>query len=161
SLWVNFNSPLVWDAFAISTYFTVSLVFWYCGLLPDIAAVRDRAKGLRRRIYSVLSMGWNGSVKSWQRFEIVCLILAGISTPLVLSVHTIVSMDFATSVIPGWHTTIFPPYFVAGAIFSGFAMVQTLLLIMRKVLHLEEYITLGHIEAMNKVIMLTGGLVAI
>src|SRR5690606_3562772 len=105
SLWVNFNSPLVWDAFAISTYFTVSLVFWYTGLLPDIATVRDRASGLKRRIYSILSFGWNGSVKSWQRFEIVCLILAGISTPLVLSVHTIVSMDFATSVIPGWHTT--------------------------------------------------------
>lgn len=114
SLWVNFNSPLVWDAFAISTYFTVSLVFWYCGLLPDIATVRDRASGLRKRVYSILSFGWNGSVKTWQRFEIVSLVLAGISTPLVLSVHTIVSMDFATSVIPGWHTTIFPPYFVAG-----------------------------------------------
>lgn len=161
SLWVNFNSPLVWDAFAISTYFTVSLVFWYCGLLPDIAAVRDRAKGLRRRIYSVLSMGWNGSVKSWQRFEIVCLILAGISTPLVLSVHTIVSMDFATSVIPGWHTTIFPPYFVAGAIFSGFAMVQTLLLIMRKVLRFENYITMFHIESMNIIILVTGSIVGI
>ena len=161
SLWVNFNSPLVWDAFAISTYFTVSLVFWYCGLLPDIASVRDRARGLKRRIYSILSFGWNGSVKTWQRFEIVSLILAGISTPLVLSVHTIVSMDFATSVIPGWHTTIFPPYFVAGAIFSGFAMVQTLLLVMRKVLNFENYITMFHIESMNKIIMVTGSIVGI
>jgi Ni/Fe-hydrogenase subunit HybB-like protein len=161
SLWVNFNSPLVWDAFAISTYFTVSLVFWYCGLLPDIASVRDRATGLRRRIYSIFSFGWNGSVKTWQRFEIVSLILAGISTPLVLSVHTIVSMDFATSVIPGWHTTIFPPYFVAGAIFSGFAMVQTLLLILRKVLNFEHYITMFHIESMNKIIMTTGSIVGV
>ena len=161
SLWVNFNSPLVWDAFAISTYFTVSLVFWYCGLLPDIATVRDRASGLRKRVYSILSFGWNGSVKTWQRFEIVSLILAGISTPLVLSVHTIVSMDFATSVIPGWHTTIFPPYFVAGAIFSGFAMVQTLLLVMRKVLNFENYITMFHIESMNKIILVTGSIVGI
>ncbi|SEM03223.1 quinol:cytochrome c oxidoreductase quinone-binding subunit 1 [bacterium A37T11] len=161
SLWVNFNSPLVWDAFAISTYFTVSLVFWYTGLLPDISSVRDRAIGLKRRIYSILSFGWNGSVKTWQRFEIVSLVLAGISTPLVLSVHTIVSMDFATSVIPGWHTTIFPPYFVAGAIFSGFAMVQTLLLVMRKVMNFENYITMFHIESMNKIIMTTGSIVGI
>lgn len=161
SLWVNFNSPLVWDAFAISTYFTVSLVFWYVGLLPDIATIRDRATGLMRRIYSILSLGWNGSVKTWQRFEIVALILSGLATPLVLSVHTIVSMDFATSVIPGWHTTIFPPYFVAGAIFSGFAMVQTLLLVMRKVLNLEHYITKFHIEAMNIVILVTGSIVGV
>ncbi|MDM1294992.1 polysulfide reductase NrfD [Sphingobacterium sp. N143] len=161
SLWVNFNSPLVWDAFAISTYFTVSLVFWYCGLLPDIATIRDRATGLKQRIYSILSFGWNGSVKTWQRFEIVSLILAGISTPLVLSVHTIVSMDFATSVIPGWHTTIFPPYFVAGAIFSGFAMVQTLLLILRKVMNFENYITMFHIESMNIIIMTTGSIVGV
>jgi molybdopterin-containing oxidoreductase family membrane subunit len=161
SLWVNFNSPLVWDAFAISTYFTVSLVFWYCGLLPDIATIRDRATGLKQKIYSVLSFGWNGSVKTWQRFEIVSLILAGISTPLVLSVHTIVSMDFATSVIPGWHTTIFPPYFVAGAIFSGVAMVQTLLLILRKVMNFENYITMFHIESMNIIIMTTGSIVGV
>ncbi|HLQ99986.1 MAG TPA: NrfD/PsrC family molybdoenzyme membrane anchor subunit [Sphingobacterium sp.] len=161
SLWVNFNSPLVWDAFAISTYFTVSLVFWFCGLLPDIATVRDRATGLKRKIYSVLSLGWNGSVKTWQRFEIVALILAGISTPLVLSVHTIVSMDFATSIVPGWHTTIFPPYFVAGAIFSGFAMVQTLLLVLRKVMNFEDYITMFHIEAMNIIILVTGSIVGI
>ncbi len=161
SLWVNFNSPLVWDVFAISTYFSVSLIFWYTGLLPDIATIRDRAQGLRRRIYSILSFGWNGSAKTWQRFETVSLILAGVSTPLVLSVHTIVSFDFATSVIPGWHTTIFPPYFVAGAIFSGFAMVLTLLLIARKVLGFENYITMAHIESMNKIIILTGSIVGV
>jgi len=161
SLWVNFNSPLIWDVFAISTYFSVSLVFWYTGLLPDIATIRDRATGMRQRIYSFLSFGWTGSVKTWQRFETVSLILAGISTPLVLSVHTIVSMDFATSLEPGWHTTIFPPYFVAGAIFSGFAMVQTLLLVARKVLGLENYITMFHIESMNKIIILTGSIVGV
>jgi Ni/Fe-hydrogenase subunit HybB-like protein len=159
-LWVNFNSPLLWDVFAISTYFTVSLLFWYSGLIPDFATVRDRAKTkLRKLLYGVASFGWTGSAKHWQRHEALSLVLAGLSTPLVLSVHTIVSFDFATSVIPGWHTTIFPPYFVAGAIFSGFAMVQTLLIIVRKVLHLEEYITLGHMEAMNKVIVLTGSVV--
>lgn len=161
SLWVNFNSPLVWDVFAISTYFSVSLVFWYTGLLPDIATVRDRSQGLRQKIYSVLSFGWTGSVKTWQRFEAVSLILAGISTPLVLSVHTIVSFDFATSVIPGWHTTIFPPYFVAGAIFSGFAMVQTLLLVARKVMNFEKYITMFHIESMNIIIIVTGSVVGV
>jgi Ni/Fe-hydrogenase subunit HybB-like protein len=160
-LWVNWNSALMMDVFAISTYFSVSLLFWYTGLLPDIASIRDRATGLRQRIYSVLSFGWTGSVKSWQRFETVSLILAGISTPLVLSVHTIVSFDFATSLEPGWHTTIFPPYFVAGAIFSGFAMVQTLLLVTRKVLGLENYITMFHIESMNKIIMLTGSIVGV
>jgi len=118
-LWVNFNSPLLWDVFAISTYFTVSLLFWYTGLVPDLATIRDRSKGIRRRIYNAVSFGWTGSAKHWQRFESLSLVLAGLSTPLVLSVHTIVSFDFATSVIPGWHTTIFPPYFVAGAIFSG------------------------------------------
>ncbi len=161
SLWVNFNSPLIWDVFAISTYFSVSLVFWYTGLLPDIATIRDRATGLRRRIYSILSFGWAGSVKNWQRFESVSLILAGVSTPLVLSVHTIVSFDFATSLEPGWHTTIFPPYFVAGAIFSGFAMVQTLLLVARKVMNFENYITMFHIESMNKIIILTGSIVGV
>ncbi len=160
-LWVNFNSPLLWDVFAISTYFTVSLLFWYSGLLPDIASVRDRATGLRRRIYDVLSFGWTGTAKQWQRFESLSLVLAGLATPLVLSVHSIVSFDFATSVIPGWHTTIFPPYFVAGAIFSGFAMVLTLMLIARKVMHLEDYITVAHIESMNKVIVLTGSIVGI
>ncbi|MBC6491986.1 NrfD/PsrC family molybdoenzyme membrane anchor subunit [Flavihumibacter stibioxidans] len=161
-LWVNFNSPLLWDVFAISTYFTVSLLFWYSGLLPDLATVRDRAREKwRKHMYGVLAFGWTGSTKHWQRHEALSLVLAGLSTPLVLSVHTIVSFDFATSVIPGWHTTIFPPYFVAGAIFSGFAMVQTLLIITRKVLSLEEYITMEHIEVMNKVIVLTGSIVGI
>jgi Ni/Fe-hydrogenase subunit HybB-like protein len=160
-LWVNFNSPLLWDVFAISTYFSVSLLFWYTGLVPDLATVRDRATGLRKKIYNTMSFGWTGSAKHWQRWEALSLVLAGISTPLVLSVHTIVSFDFATSVIPGWHTTIFPPYFVAGAIFSGFAMVQTLMIITRKVLKLEEYITLNHIESMNKVIVLTGTIVGV
>lgn len=160
-LWVNFNSPLLWDVFAISTYFTVSLLFWYTGLVPDIATIRDRATGLRRRIYSAMSFGWTGTAKQWQRFESLSLILAGLSTPLVLSVHSIVSFDFATSVVPGWHTTIFPPYFVAGAIFSGFAMVLTLMLVARKVMKLEDYITVAHIESMNKVIVLTGSIVGI
>lgn len=160
-LWPNFNSPLLWDLFAISTYFTVSLLFWYTGLVPDFATVRDRAKGLRRKIYNILSFGWTGSAKHWQRWESLSLILAGIATPLVLSVHTIVSFDFATSVIPGWHTTIFPPYFVAGAIFSGFAMVLTLMIVTRKVLGLQQYITIGHIESMNKVILVTGTIVGV
>lgn len=160
-LWPNFNSALLWDVFAVSTYFTVSLLFWYCGLLPDLATVRDRAIGWRNRIYNTLSFGWTGSAKHWQRFESLVLILAGLATPLVLSVHTIVSFDFATSVVPGWHTTIFPPYFVAGAIFSGFAMVLTLMIITRKVLNIQEYITLAHIESMNKIILLTGSLVGI
>ncbi len=161
-LWVNFVSPLLWDVFAISTYFTVSLLFWYSGLLPDLATVRDRAKAKwRKNMYGLLAFGWTGSTKHWQRHESLALVLAGLSTPLVLSVHTIVSFDFATSVIPGWHTTIFPPYFVAGAIFSGFAMVQTLMLITRKVLSLEEYITVEHVEVMNKVIVLTGSIVGI
>jgi len=162
SLWVNFNSPLLWDVFAISTYLTVSVVFWYTGLLPDMAMLRDRAvKPFQKKIYGLLSFGWSGRLKDWQRFEEVSLVLAGLATPLVLSVHTIVSMDFATSIVPGWHSTIFPPYFVAGAIFSGFAMVQTLLLIMRKVSHLEAYITRVHIENMNKVILLVGGIVMV
>jgi len=160
-LWPNFNSPLLWDVFAISTYLTVSLLFWYTGLVPDFATVRDRAKGLRRKIYNTLSFGWTGSAKHWQRWESLSLVLAGLSTPLVLSVHTIVSFDFATSVIPGWHTTIFPPYFVAGAIFSGFAMVLTLMIITRKLLHLEDYITVEHVESMNKVILLTGTIVGV
>ena len=161
SLWVNFNSPLLWDVFAISTYFTVSLVFWYMGLIPDFATIRDRAKGVSKIIYGALSFGWDGAAKTWMRYESVSLILAGLATPLVLSVHTIVSMDFATSVIPGWHTTIFPPYFVAGAIFSGFAMVLTLMLVTRKVYKLEDYITIKHIELMNIIIMVTGSIVGV
>ncbi|TVR80449.1 MAG: hydrogenase [Saprospirales bacterium] len=160
-LWVNFNSPLLWDVFAISTYAIVSILFWYTGLVPDFATIRDRSRGLRKKIYGFVSFGWTGSAKHWQRWESLSLVLAGLATPLVLSVHTIVSFDFATSVIPGWHTTIFPPYFVAGAIFSGFAMVQTLMIITRYVLKLEDYITIGHIESMNKVILLTGTMVGI
>ncbi len=162
SLWVNFNSPLLWDVFAISTYLTVSLGFWYVGLLPDFATVRDRQViPFMKTIYKITSFGWSGNLKTWQRFEEVSLVLAGLSTPLVLSVHTIVSFDFATSVIPGWHTTIFPPYFVAGAIFSGFAMVLTLLLVVRKVLNLEDYITIQHVESMNKIIIVTGSIVGV
>jgi len=161
SLWVNFNSPLLWDVFAISTYFSVSLVFWYIGLIPDFATIRDRATGIRNTIYGALSFGWDGGAKTWMRYESVSLILAGLASPLVLSVHTIVSFDFATSVIPGWHTTIFPPYFVAGAIFSGFAMVLSLMIVTRKVFKLEDYITIGHIELMNIVIIITGSIVGI
>ena len=162
SLWVNFNSPLLWDVFAISTYFTVSLVFWYIGLIPDFATIRDRATNkVSKAIYGALSLGWEGGAKNWGGYESVSLILAGLATPLVLSVHTVVSFDFATSVIPGWHTTIFPPYFVAGAVFSGFAMVLTLLLVTRKVFKLEDYITVGHIELMNIIIIITGSIVGI
>jgi len=165
SLWANFNSPLLWDVFAITTYFIVSLVFWYIGLIPDFAVIRDRAirmgNNTRATIYNALSFGWDGAAKTWMRYESVALILAGLSTPLVLSVHTIVSFDFATSVVPGWHTTIFPPYFVAGAIFSGFAMVLTLLIVTRKVFKLEDYITIYHIELMNIVIIITGSIVGI
>ena len=163
SLWVNFNSPLLWDVFAISTYFSVSVVFWYIGLIPDFAMLRDRMSAktapLKKQLYSFLSFGWSGKAKHWQRFEEVSLVLAGLATPLVFSVHSIVSMDFATSIIPGWHTTIFPPYFVLGALFSGFAMVETLLIIMRKVVNMEAYITIKHIEYMNIIILLTGSLV--
>ena len=149
SLWVNFNSPLLWDVFAISTYFSVSVVFWYMGLIPDFAMIRDRAnKPVTKRIYSILAFGWGGTAKHWQRFEELVLVLAGLATPLVFSVHTTVSFDFATSIVKGWHSTIYPPYFVAGAIFSGFAMVQTLLIVARKVVGLEDYITRKHIEYM-------------
>ena len=161
-LWVNFNSPLVWDVFAISTYFTISLVFWYVGLIPDIGTVRDKIKkGLKKNIYNFLSFGWKGSARDWHRHEITSIMLAAIATPLVLSVHSIVSMDFASSIVPGWHTTIFPPYFVAGAIFSGFAMVQTLLIITRKAMGLEDYITASHVENMNKILIATGSIVAL
>ena len=162
SLWVNFNSPLLWDVFAISTYFLVSLIFWYIGLIPDFATIRDRARNkISKSIYGALSFGWDGAAKTWSRYETVALVLAGLATPLVLSVHTIVSMDFATSVIPGWHTTIFPPYFVAGAIFSGFAMVLTLMIVTRKVYKLEDYITIQHLEMMNIVIIITGSIVGV
>lgn len=161
-LWVNFNSALLWDVFAISTYLIVSLVFWYIGLIPDLATLRDRAKSkISWFLYNFFSMGWTGSARVWMRFEVVALILAALATPLVLSVHTIVSFDFATSVIPGWHTTIFPPYFVAGAIFSGFAMVHTLLVVARKTMGMENYITITHLENMAKVIVVTGLMVGL
>ena len=156
-LWVNFRSPLIWDTFAVSTYFSVSLVFWYIGLIPDIATVRDRTTNkFKYAIYDALSFGWVGSNKAWSHLEMVSMILAALSTPLVLSVHTIVSFDFAASLLPGWHTTILPPYFVAGAIFSGFAMVVTLMVIARQMFNLKEYVTMKHLENMNKVIMVTG-----
>jgi molybdopterin-containing oxidoreductase family membrane subunit len=161
SLWVNFRSPLVWDFFAIATYFTISAVFWYVGLLPDLATLRDRSSGWRGRLAAFFSLGWTGSHRAWQRYEVVYLMLAGLGTPLVISVHTIVSWDFATSLLPGWHATIFPPYFVAGAIFSGLAMVLTLMLIARKTMHLEEYINQRHIDAMCKLILTTSGIVGL
>ena len=161
-LWVNFRSPLVWDMFAISCYLTISALFWYVGMIPDLATIRDRTKSaLRKKLFGFFSFGWDGSNRTWQRYEKLYLLLAGLATPLVVSVHTIVSWDFATSVIPGWHSTILPPYFVAGAVFSGFAMVLTLMLIVRKVMNLEEYITLHHIEQMCKVIIATGGMVGL
>lgn len=159
-MWPNFRSPLLWDVFAVSTYFTVSLLFWYVGLIPDLATLRDRATTkIRQVVLGVLAMGWRGGNRQWQHYELAYLVLAGISTPLVLSVHSIVSTDFSISMIPGWHTTIFPPYFVAGAIFSGFAMVMTLGIIMRKLFKLEEFITLKHLEYMNKIMLLTGMMV--
>lgn len=160
-LWVNFRSPLLWDVFAVSTYFTISLCFWFTGLVPDIAAMRDRAKGvIRKKILSILSLGWSGTMTQWVHFEKAYLLFAGLATPLVLSVHTIVSFDFATSIMPGWHTTIFPPYFVAGAIFGGFAMVMVLLVPMRKLFGLEEVITVKHLEFMNKIMLATGMMVS-
>src|SRR5881397_3279273 len=161
-LWVNFRSPLLWDVFAINTYLTISLVFWYLGMIPDFATMRDRTDApVRRFAYSVLSLGWNGSARTWWRYETACTLLAALATPLVISVHSIVSMDFATSVLPGWHTTLFPPYFVAGAVFSGFGMVMTLLIIVRAVMHLERYITAAHLEAMAKIMLLTGSIVGL
>jgi len=160
SLWVNFTSPIIWDVFAVSVYFTVSLVFWYTGLIPDFATLRDRtASKIKKVIYSIFSLGWRHSNRHWQHYEKAYVILAGFATPLVLSVHTIVSFDFAVSIMPGWHTTIFPPYFVAGAIFSGFAMVVTVLVTVRKIFDLQQIITLDHLEKMNKVILATGMMV--
>lgn len=160
-LWVNFRSPLIWDVFAVSTYATVSIVFWYIGMVPDLATIRDRAKNVwRKRIYGALSLGWRGTARNWNHYEMVYMLLAGLSTPLVLSVHSIVSFDFAVASLPGWHTTIFPPYFVAGAIFSGFAMVVTLMTIIRILVPtFKDYITIDHMESMNKIIMATGMIV--
>lgn len=157
-LWVNFRSPLLWDVFAVSTYATVSIVFWYIGMVPDFAVLKDRAKNkVRRMIYGALSLGWRGTARNWTHYEMLYLLLAGLSAPLVLSVHTIVSFDFAVAGLPGWHTTIFPPYFVAGAIFSGFAMVVTLMTLVRIGFpQFKNYITIDHMEVMNKIIMATG-----
>jgi Ni/Fe-hydrogenase subunit HybB-like protein len=159
-MWPNFRSPLLWDVFAVSIYGTVSLLFWYVGLIPDLATIRDRARRpIAQRVYGALALGWRSSSRHWQHYERAYLILAGLATPLVLSVHSIVSMDFAVSLLPGWHTTIFPPYFVAGAIFSGFAMVVTLMVITRKAFSLENVITIRHFDAMAKIMLLTGSMV--
>ena len=160
-LWVNFRSALLWDVFAIGTYFTISLVFWYIGLVPDLATLRDRARGLRRRVLGLLSLGWTGSARTWSRYEKASLLLAALATPLVVSVHSVVSSDFATSVVPGWHTTVLPPYFVIGAVFSGFAMVLTLMIVARRVMRFEDYITRRHILAMCKVLVFTGSIVGL
>lgn len=160
SMWPNFRSPLLWDFFAVGTYFAVSLLFWYTGLIPDLATYRDRAvKKIKQKIFGILSLGWRGGNRHWQHYELAALILAGLSTPLVLSVHSIVSSDFATAIIPGWHTTIFPPYFVSGAIYSGFAMVLTLAIIARKFYNLDNIITLNHFDKMAKIMLLTGSIV--
>jgi molybdopterin-containing oxidoreductase family membrane subunit len=159
-IWPQFRSPLLWDVFAVSTYGTVSLLFWYTGLIPDLATMRDRAVSkLKKFVYGLFAMGWTGSNRHWSNYEKAYLILAGLSTPLVLSVHSVVSFDFAVSQVPGWHTTIFPPYFVAGAIFSGFGMVLTLLIPLRAICRLEDVITTRHIELMCKVILATGSIV--
>jgi Ni/Fe-hydrogenase subunit HybB-like protein len=161
TIWPNFKSPLLWDVFAVGTYFTVSVIFWYTGLIPDLATLRDRSVGkpIRQKVYGFFALGWRGAQRHWTNYERAYMILAAISTPLVLSVHSVVSMDFATSVIPGWHTTIFPPYFVAGAIFSGFAMVMTVLLIARTVFKLHRVVLMRHLELMNKIILVTSMLV--
>ncbi len=160
AIWQNFRSPLLWDVFAVSTYFTVSAMFWYVGLIPDLATLRDRATNkFAKFAYGFAALGWRGGNRQWRHYEMAYLLLAGLSTPLVLSVHTIVSFDFATSVIPGWHTTIFPPYFVAGAIFGGFAMVLTLMIPVRAIFKLQDLITIRHIDVMCKIVLLTGSIV--
>jgi Ni/Fe-hydrogenase subunit HybB-like protein len=160
-IWPQFRSPLVWDVFAVSTYGTVSLLFWYVGLIPDLATLRDRASSRFGRVtYGILAMGWRGSAIHWHRYDVAYLLLAGLATPLVISVHTVVSFDFAISLLPGWHTTIFPPYFVAGAIYSGFAMVMVLSIPIRAVYGLEDFITLRHLQNMAKVMLATGLIVA-
>jgi molybdopterin-containing oxidoreductase family membrane subunit len=161
NVWPQFRSPLLWDVFAVSTYATISVVFWYIGMVPDFGTMRDRAKTpLAQYAYGLVSLGWRGSVRHWMRYETASLLLAGLATPLVLSVHTVISFDFAVAVLPGWHTTIFPPYFVAGAIYSGFAMVLTLAIPLRKVYHLENLVTERHIDNMGKVMLATGLIVA-
>jgi Ni/Fe-hydrogenase subunit HybB-like protein len=161
NIWPQFRSPLVWDVFAVSTYLTVSLLFWYVGLIPDMATLRDRASSRVGRVtYGILAMGWRGSAIHWHRYDTAYLLLAGLATPLVVSVHTVVSFDFAISIVPGWHTTIFPPYFVAGAIYSGFAMVMVLAIPIRAVYRLEDFITMRHLQNMAKVMLATGMIVA-
>jgi molybdopterin-containing oxidoreductase family membrane subunit len=161
NVWPQFRSPLIWDVFAVSTYATISVVFWYIGLVPDLGTMRDKAKNpFVKWFYGILSVGWRGSVRHWMRYETASLLLAGLATPLVLSVHTVISFDFAVALLPGWHTTIFPPYFVAGAIYSGFAMVITLAIPIRRLYHLEDLITLRHIDNMAKVMLATGWIVA-
>ena len=161
NLWPQFRSPLIWDVFAVSTYATVSLLFWFVGLIPDLATLRDRAQSpVGRVIYGMLAMGWRGSSHHWHRYETAYLLLAGLATPLVVSVHTVVSFDFAVGIVPGWHKTIFPPYFVAGAIYSGFAMVLTLAIPIRAVYNLEDFITMRHLQNMAKVMLVTGLIVA-
>ncbi len=156
-IWPQFRSPLIWDVFAVSTYLTVSLMFWYVGLVPDLATLRDRAKSIHiRRLYGMLSLGWRGSARHWERYESAYLLLAGLSTPLVLSVHTVVSFDFSVGIIPGWHATIFPPYFVAGAVYAGFAMVLTLAIPLRVMYNLQDFLTIKHLENMAKVMLVTG-----
>ena len=160
AVWQNFKSPLLWDVFAVSTYFTISLIFWYLGMVPDLATIRDRCKpGLRKMLYGIFSLGWRGGNRQWSHYEMAYLLLAALSTPLVLSVHSVVSFDFATSIVPGWHTTIFPPYFVAGAIFGGFAMVLTIMVPARQLYGLHDVITMKHIDNMAKIILLTGTIV--
>jgi len=160
AIWQNFKSPLLWDVFAVSTYFTVSLIFWFLGMVPDLATIRDRCKpGIRKFMYGLFSLGWRGGNRQWSHYEMAYLLLAALSTPLVLSVHSVVSFDFATSVVPGWHTTIFPPYFVAGAIFGGFAMVLTIMIPARAIYGLHDMITMKHIDNMAKIILLTGTIV--
>ncbi len=159
-MWPQFRSPLLWDVFAVGTYFTVSLLFWYVGMIPDLATLRDRARTKIRAIaYGIFALGWRGSMRHWHRYERAYLLLAALATPLVLSVHSVVSFDFAVAQVPGWHTTIFPPYFVAGAIFSGFAMVLTLAVPARRLWGLKDFITLRHLENMNKIILVTGSMV--
>ena len=160
-MWPQFRSPLVWDVFAVSTYATVSLLFWFVGMVPDLATLRDRAKNRAAQVvYGVLAMGWRGSAVHWSRYETASMLLAGLATPLVISVHTVVSFDFSVAIVPGWHSTIFPPYFVAGAIYSGFAMVITLSIPIRKFYHLEDLVTMRHLDNMAKVMLATGVIVA-
>jgi len=156
-MWPNFRSPLIWDVFAVSTYATVSLLFWYVGMIPDLATLRDRAKKLSFKVfYGMLALGWRGSARHWARYETASLLLAGLATPLVVSVHTVVSFDFAAGIVPGWHATIFPPYFVAGAVYAGFAMVLTLAIPLRKVYGLQDFITKKHLDNMAKILLATG-----